>query len=374
MKAVVFGCGLVGGAMVRDLAKDREFEVTAIDANDVALKTLEGIPGVTTQAANLHHAPTVGRLAREHDIAVLALPGHMGFQSLAAIIEAGRNVVDISFMPEDPTSLHDAAKQLGVIAITDCGVAPGLSHALAAHATTQLDTVKSIAIYVGGLPRTPEPPWNYRVVFSAVDVLEEYTRPARIMREGKLVLKDALTEVEQLDFAGVGKLEAFISDGLRSLVNVLKADEMVEKTLRYPGHADKMRALREAGLFGKGELEVRGGKVRPLDVAAALLFPQWKMREGEEDVTVMRVAVNGVKDGGELAFTYDMLDAFDREGDVSSMARTTGYTGTSAVRLIRDGVFARKGVSTPEYLGLDDACFTALMGHLAKRGVVVSGV
>jgi lysine 6-dehydrogenase len=374
MKAVVFGCGLVGGAIVRDLAKGREFEVTAIDANDAALKSLADIPSVTTQTANLHHAPTVGRLAREHEIVVLALPGHMGFQSLAAIIEAGRNVVDISFMPEDPSTLHEAAKQLGVIAITDCGVAPGLSHILAAHATTQLDTVHSIAIYVGGLPRTPEPPWNYRVVFSAVDVLEEYTRPARIMREGKVVLKDALTEVEQLEFAGVGKLEAFISDGLRSLVRVLKADEMVEKTLRYPGHADKMRALREAGLFGKGELEVRGGKVRPLDVAAALLFPQWKMREGEEDVTVMRVAVSGVKDGAELVFTYDMLDAFDRDGEVSSMARTTGYTGTAAVRLIRDGVFTRKGVSTPEYLGLDDACFAGLMEHLAKRGVVVSGV
>lgn len=374
MKAIVLGCGLVGGEIVRDLAANGEFEVTAVDLSASALEPLAGLAGVRTVQENLGQPERVSELAREHDIAVVAVPGFMGHQTLEAVISAGVNAVDISFGPEDPAALNELAESKGVIALADCGVAPGLSHALVGRAVSQLDEVASVAMYVGGLPANPEPPWEYKAVFSPADVLEEYTRPARLKHDGIIVLVDALSQVEELEFPEIGVLEAFATDGLRSLLNTIDAPEMVEKTLRYPGHAAKMRVLRDAGLFSKDAVEVGGIAVRPLEVTSRLLFPQWKMREEDEDLTVLRVVVRGTKDGSGRAFTYSLLDRYDRERGVTSMARTTGYVATAAVRLIRDGVFTRKGISPPEYLGMDVACFDALMGHMAKRGVVVSGV
>ena len=374
MKAIVFGCGLVGGEIVRDLAANGEFEVTAVDLSASALEPLNSLPHVTTLQENLGWPERVSELAREHDIAVVAVPGFMGHQTLEAVIETGVNAVDISFAPEDPAALNELAESKGVIALTDCGVAPGLSHALVGRAVSQLDEVASVAMYVGGLPANPEPPWEYKAVFSPADVLEEYTRPARLKRDGIIVLVDALSQVEELEFPEIGVLEAFATDGLRSLLTTIDAPEMVEKTLRYPGHAAKMRTLRDAGLFSKDAVEVGGIAVRPLEVTSRLLFPQWKLREEDEDLTVMRVIVRGKKSGAEKEFRYELLDRYDRGKGVTSMARTTGYVATAAVRLIRDGVFTRKGVSPPEHLGMDDACFTALMGHLRERGVVVSGV
>jgi len=373
MKAIILGCGLVGGEIVRDLAVDGEFEVTAVDLSASALEPLNSLPHVTTLQENLGRPERVSELARGHDLAVIAVPGFMGHQTLEAAIEASINTVDISFAPEDAAPLNELAESKGVVAIADCGVAPGLSHALVGRAASQLDEVTSVSMYVGGLPANPEPPWEYKAVFSPADVLEEYTRPARLKRGGIVVLVDALSQVEELEFPEVGTLEAFATDGLRSLLSTIDAPDMVEKTLRYPGHAVKMRTLRDAGLFSKDAVEVGGIAVRPLEVTSRLLFPQWKLREEDEDLTVMRVIVRGKKDGNERTFTYNLLDRYDRERRVTSMARTTGYAATAAVRLIRDGVFARKGVSPPEHLGMDAACFDALMGHLGERGVVVLG-
>jgi len=369
MKGIVLGCGLVGGEIVRDLAADGEFEVTAVDLSASALEQLSGLPHVTPIQENLGRPERVSELARGHDLAVVAVPGFMGHQTLQAVIGAGVNVVDISFAPEEAAPLNELAESKGVIAITDCGVAPGLSHALVGHAASQMDEIVAVSLYVGGLPANPEPPWEYKAVFSPADVLEEYTRPARMKQNGMVVLVDALSQVEELEFPGIGTLEAFATDGLRSLLNTIDAPDMVEKTLRYPGHAAKMRTLRDAGLFSKDAVEVGGIAVRPLEVTSRLLFPQWKLREEDEDLTVMRVIAHGKKDGAEKVFQYDLLDRYDREKGVTSMARTTGYMATAAARLIRDGVFTRKGVSPPEYLGMDEECFARLVAMLGKRGI-----
>jgi len=371
MKAAVLGCGFVGKEIVRDLAAGGEFEVTAVDLSGSALEPLADIPGVRTVQENLGRPERVRALVQGHDLAVIAVPGFMGHQTLEAVISAGVNVVDISFGPEDPAALNELAVSKGVIALTDCGVAPGLSHALVGRAASQLDETASVAIYVGGLPANPEPPWEYKALFSPADVLEEYTRPARMKRNGMIVLVDALSQVEELEFPGVGTLEAFATDGLRSLLNTVNAPDMAEKTLRYPGHAAKMRTLRDAGLFNKDAVEVGGIAVRPLEVTGRLLFPQWKLREGDEDLTVMRVIVRGTRNGTEKEFRYALLDRYDREKRVTSMARTTGYMATAAARLIRDGVFNRLGVSPPEYLGMEEGCYTALLSGLRVHGVLV---
>jgi len=371
MKGIVLGCGLVGGEIVRDLAADGEFEVTAVDLSASALEQLSGLPHVTPIQENLGRPERVSELARGHDLAVVAVPGFMGHQTLQAVIGAGVNVVDISFAPEEAASLNELAESKGVIAITDCGVAPGLSHALVGHAASQMDEIVAVSLYVGGLPANPEPPWEYKAVFSPADVLEEYTRPARMKQNGMVVLVDALSQVEELEFPGIGTLEAFATDGLRSLLNTIDAPDMVEKTLRYPGHAAKMRTLRDAGLFSKDAVEVGGIAVRPLEVTSRLLFPQWKLREEDEDLTVMRVIAHGKKDGAEKVFQYDLLDRYDREKGVTSMARTTGYMATAAARLIRDGVFTRKGISPPEYLGMDEECFARILGCLRLRRILL---
>jgi saccharopine dehydrogenase-like NADP-dependent oxidoreductase len=242
---------------------------------------------------------------------------------------------------------------------------------LAAEASSQLDSIELVAIYAGGLPANPEPPWNYKAVFSPLDVIEEYTRPARIIQEGQITTVDALSEVEFIQLPGIGTLEAFASDGLRSLLTSIKADRMYEKTLRYPGHAEKMLGLREAGMFGKDAIEVGGVAVRPIEVISKLLFPSWKLREGDEDLTVLRVIVEGTKDGQKLSYAYDLVDHYDRERQTTSMARTTGYMATSVARLIRDGAFTRKGISPPESLGMEESCYRTLMQLLDAHGVVV---
>jgi saccharopine dehydrogenase-like NADP-dependent oxidoreductase len=206
-------------------------------------------------------------------------------------------------------------------------------------------------------------------VFSPIDVIEEYTRPARYVENGQRVVREALSDPELLEFEGIGTLEAFNSDGLRSLAETIDAPNMKEKTLRYPGHIEKMAVFRATGLFDKEEIEVGGTRIRPIDVTSKLLFPKWKLEPGEADLTVMQVIVQGEQDGRRLRYVYDLLDRYDPETDTHSMARTTGYTATMAIRLLAAGLYDRKGISPPEFLGRDPACVEFMLDGLAERGV-----
>lgn len=369
MKIVVLGGGRVGSAMARDLARDSQFEVTVVDASEEALGRL-GASGVRTERADLSDPAEVGRVVRDHDLVVGAVPGFMGFATLKAVLEADRDIVDISFFDEDPFLLDDLARERGRIALVDCGVAPGCSNLFLGRMAAELDRVESFVCYVGGLPAVRTWPFEFKAVFSPIDVIEEYTRPARFKRHGQPVTLPALSEVEPVDFPGVGTLEAFNTDGLRTLLRTIEAPSMVEKTLRYPGHADRMRMLRETGFFGTEPIEAGAVRVRPLDVTAKLLFSSWQLGPGEEDFTALRIVVEGEKDGRPVRRAWDLLDRFDRETQTTSMARTTGYTCTSIVRLVAAGLYTHKGISPPEYVGRDaDACDFVLR-HLAERGVV----
>ena len=240
--------------------------------------------------------------------------------------------------------LDELAKKNGVTAIVDCGVAPGMSNVLVGHVHHLLDKTHSVLIYVGGLPEVRVWPYEYKAVFSPIDVIEEYIRPARYVENGKLVVRPALSDPEYLNFPGVSSLVAFNSDGLRTLVRTLDIPNMKEKTLRYPGHIEKIAVLRETGFFGQEPIEIHGARIRPIDLTARLLFPIWKLQPGETDLTVMQVIVEGEKDGEKVRHTYDLLDRFDVAGNVHSMARTTGYTATAAVRMIARGLYSRQGI------------------------------
>lgn len=370
MKILVLGAGLVGGPMAIDLAKDGEFEVTSADVSAEALSKLKDHTGIETVCTDLDNPETISLLAKDKDLVINAVPGHMGFRTVERLIACGKNVVDIAFFPEDMFALDQKAMENNVTVICDIGVAPGMSNVLIGYGASLLDTLEKGITYVGGLPVVRTWPFEYKAVFSPIDVIEEYTRPARYIDGGRLVVREALSDPELLEFPGIGTLEAFNSDGLRTLATTIKGDYMIEKTLRYKGHIEKMAVLRDTGFFSKEPISINGVMISPLEFTSRLLFPKWKLQEGEEDLTIVQVITEGLKDGVRQRYTWNLNDRFDRETGIHSMARTTGYTATMAARLLANGLYTRKGVSAPEFLGKDPKIVSFLLEGLRRRGVV----
>jgi len=357
--------------MAVDLAKDKRFDVRVADRDTSRLAQLEEGHGIRGERADFSLPSTVTRAVQDADLVISAVPGFLGFRTLQAIIEAGKNVVDIAFFPEDPFELDEPAKRAGVTAIVDCGVAPGMSNLLVGHVSSLLDKTESVAIYVGGLPENREGLFEYRAVFSPIDVIEEYIRPSRIVQDGEIVIREALSGVEVLHFPDAGDLEAFNTDGLRTLAHTIDAPNMIEKTLRYPGHAAKMQLLRDMGLFSTEAVELQDGtSVRPIDLTTKLLFPLWELKEGERDLTVMRIQVSGIKNGTSVRHTYDLIDRFDEASGTTSMARTTGYAATMAARMLAEGLFDETGIHPPEFIGRKPECVDFLLAGLRDRGIV----
>jgi saccharopine dehydrogenase-like NADP-dependent oxidoreductase len=363
------GGGLVGSAIVKDLAATPAFSVTLVDANPATLQRLAGEAPVRGVRADLNTLPDLSELLADADLVVCAVPGFMGYATLQKIITAGKHVVDISFFPEDPFQLDDLAQQQGVTAVVDCGVAPGLSNIILGDLARRLTRIDRYECYVGGLPQTRRWPFEYKAVFSPVDVLEEYTRPARYVEYGREVVHPALSEVELRDFPQIGTLEAFNTDGLRTLARTMNVPFMKEKTLRYPGHANLMRVFRESGFLATTPVEVDGVMVVPLRLTAKLLFEQWRLQPGEHDLTVMQLVVTGMEEGRGVRYVYDLVDRFDTATGVTSMARTTGYTCTAVARLVAGGAFRLPGICPPEYVGQAPGCADAVLADLAARGV-----
>jgi len=367
--AVVLGAGRVGGAIVRDLAGDSAWTVSVADLSQDALAALAALPAVTTTVADLSRPEEVRRVVTDADLVIGAVPGFMGFETAATVIDAGVDLVDISFFEEDPFRLDAAARKQGVTVLIDCGVAPGCGNMILGHLSTELDDIDTFVCMVGGLPTVRRWPYEYAAVFSPLDVIEEYTRPARLVEHGEIVVRPALSEIELVDLPGVGTLEAFNSDGLRTLLTTMKVPWMKEKTLRYPGHAERMSVLRETGFFSQSSVDVGGVTIRPLDLTAQLLIDSWRLGPDEQDLTVMRIEVTGRRDGRRVRLLYDLLDRFDTESRVTSMARTTGYTCTAVARAVAGGHYRSAGVSAPETLGCDSRAFDLVMADLARHGV-----
>jgi saccharopine dehydrogenase-like NADP-dependent oxidoreductase len=365
-KIIVLGSGMVGRVMAADLCRD--FEVTSVDFSQANLEALSRT-SVKRVRADLSAPGAVRDLVQTCDLVVGAVPGSMGFAALGEVIAAGKDVVDISFFPEDAFLHDEAARKAGVTAVVDCGVAPGMSNMILGHHAARM-TVSRFECYVGGLPFRREFPFEYKAPFSPADVIEEYTRPARYVENGHVVVKPALSDVENMDFPEVGTLEAFNSDGLRSLLGTMKVPNMIEKTLRYPGHVEHIRALRDSGFFDREEIDVCGRKVRPLEFTSAVLFKHWHLHEEDDEFTVMRIVVAGEENGRKKRYVYGLFDRRDRTTGFSSMARTTGFPATAVARLILAGKFGRNGVCPPEYIGSDEASFRTVMDDLAVRNVI----
>ncbi len=364
-KIIVLGTGLVGSAIAIDLAK--QYETTAIDINTEAFPRLKE-NGVSPRQADLSVPGEITDQVSDFDLVIGALPGFMGFQALKDIVSAGINMVDISFMPEDFLQLDELARKQGVSAVVDCGVAPGMGNLILGHHSKQMK-VDSFRCYVGGLPLVREWPYEYKAVFSPIDVIEEYTRPARYIENSHIITREALSDLELMDFPTIGTLEAWNSDGLRSLLSTMDIPNMLEKTLRYPGTTEYIKVLRETGVFSYDEITLDGKKIRPIDFTSKILFPKWKLQEGEGDLTVMKIIIIGVEKSEKVEYTYELYDEYDLETDTISMARTTGYTCTAVADLLLKGKFNRKGVSPPEYVGQEPGNFSHVIDYLRDRGV-----
>lgn len=363
----VLGAGLVGRAIAADLCT--EFTTRVVDIDAASLEPLKRRYGVDTVREDLGSAETVGRLARESDLVVCAVPGFMGFDTLAAIIAAGTDVVDISFFDRDPFELDALAREKEVTAVVDCGVAPGMSNLILGFHDAQME-VRRFECMVGGLPQRRSWPYEYKAPFSPIDVIEEYVRPARLRVGGQIVTRAALSEPELVEIDPIGTLEAFNTDGLRTLLHTTSVADMRERTLRYPGHCHLMKVLRESGFFDTEPVEVGAASVRPLDLTAALLFPLWQAEPGEPEFTVMSIEIEGVQSGQSRTHRYALYDTYDESSGLSSMARTTGFTATAAARLVLAGSYRRAGISPPEYLGAAPGCCEQMIAALADRGVV----
>ena len=368
MKIAVLGAGMVGRAIALDLAID--YSVTSFDVNEQNLQQLkERNASISIFNADLKRYSDYAAWLAPFDIVVTAVPGFMGFDCLKAVINCRKNIADISFFPEDALQLDSLAKEKGVTVITDIGVAPGMSNLILGRHNEEM-IIKNFKCYVGGLPAHPQPPFYYKAPFSPIDVIEEYMRPARLKEKGEIVTRPALTEREIMDFDGLGKLEAFNTDGLRSLLFTMKhIPDMKEKTLRYPKHIDLIIALKQAGFFDEQEININGVFISPLQFCSKLLIQNWKLGADEEELTVMKIIIEGEENGEAKQIEYDLLDRYDSSTKTSSMARTTGYTCTAAVNLIEKGLFTEKGVFPPELVGKQKKCFDFIFSYLEKRGV-----
>ncbi len=358
--------------MAIDLYKDDRFEVTVADYSDKALNRLKAkCHELTFIQKDLSNPADVTALVSNYDLVINAVPGFMGFETAKAIIKAGKNCACIAFYEEDPFELDQLAKENNVTMVMDCGIYPGMGSVLIMNAARKLDKVESVLTYVGGLPQIREWPSEYKAVFSPIDVIEEYIRPARYIENGFEIIRPALSDPEYIFFPEIGTLEAFNTDGLRTLAKTIEAPNLKEKTLRYPGHIEKMTVLRELGFFSKKEsITIKGKKTSPLEMTAQVLFPNWKLKQGEGDITIFQSIIEGVKDGRKMKLTIDMYDKYCPETDVISMARTTGYTATLTIRMIADGLYAHKGISPPEFMGKNPECVEFLLKGLKDRGVV----
>ena len=373
MKILVLGCGMIGSVIAKDLAGSIEPSKLVVSDKDLerAKTVASSIKDATWIALDSTDYSNLVKMMERFDLIVGALPGDFGFKALKAAIESRVSMVDVSYTPEDPLELDGEAKEAGVCIIPDCGVAPGLSNMLVGHAASKLDRVQKVHIMVGGIPAYPVEPLGYSVTWSVEGLIDEYMRGARIVDKGRITEVPALSGLEEVDFPGIGRLEAFYTDGLRTLLHTIShVETMWEKTLRYPGHVQKVELLKALGFFGEDPVMVEGLEVSPRKVTAKIL--EKSLRKPElGDLLAMSVEVIGEKRCEGVCLRYHLLDRHDEAKKVTAMARTTAYTASVTAKKLAQGAIKQKGVIPPEILAMDKTLFQDIQSELKTRGVNV---
>jgi lysine 6-dehydrogenase len=375
MRMLVLGRGLQGSACAYDLLQNPD--VTEVRVADLHVDHLpeflapySGKRLIPTRL-DVRDAAATSAVMRECDAVMSAIPYYFNFELARLAVEAGVHFYDLGGNTEivfQQKELGDRARHAGVTVIPDCGLAPGMVNILAQYGISQLDQVESVKIFVGGLPQHPEPPLNYQIVYSLEGVLDYYTTLSWVLRDGKRHQVKALSEREPVSFpAPVGTLEAFhTAGGLSTLAFRYegKIPTMEYKTLRYPGHAHIMEAIRDLGLLDLTPVDVKGMKVIPREVVVGVVGPRLTKPHGK-DLVALRVIVEGTKGGAPARIGWELLDYFDGAHGISAMERTTGYSLSITGQMQARGEITPAGVHTP------DECIPAAryIAELAKRGV-----
>jgi lysine 6-dehydrogenase len=370
LRVIVLGSGKIGSVIAKDFSK-RDVEITL---GDVDLKRAEKAAreiGADYLKFDTSNFDSMVKILSEFDFVLGALPGDYGFRALEACVEAGKSIVDVSFTPEDPSILDRNARNAGLTIIPDCGVAPGLSNLLVGYGASKFDKVDEAKIMVGGIPEKPVPPLGYTVTWSADGLIDEYIRDVTVVRDGKVVKVPPLSGLEQIEFPGVGTLEAFYTDGLRSLVRSLPGvKNLYEKTLRYPGHVEKVKLLKTLGFFSEEPVRVEGKEITPKMVSARI-FERSLTNPNVGDLLAMMIEVFGEEKGEKRAHRYHLLEYPDPETGISAMARTTAYTASIVAGILMEGRIKAKGVIPIETLSVNHDFVKEVFNELKKRGIVV---
>lgn len=344
-RIVVLGGGAQGRVIAADLA--RALPAARIDVADVRRPALPDLPNLAWVEADLADGEAIRRQLSEHDLGVGALPSRLGMSAMRAAIEAKRNLVDVSFAAQDPLTLDADAQRAGVTIVPDCGLAPGLSNLLLGNALARDGTPDEIMIMVGGVAQDTRAPYGYVVTWSLDDLLEEYTRPARIIQNGRTTTVPVFSGMEKIEVDGVGTMEAFYSDGLRTLLTTIPGvREMGEKTLRWPGHVDAVRPLVAAGML-VDELRARCATTPARDVVALVVRSRF----------------------GKRVEQTTMVDRYDDASGMTAMARTTALTTATVGRLAAEEGLGSAGVKPLEILGRDDRVHQFVIEAMEGHGV-----
>ena len=366
MNIAVIGTGMVGRLIAVELSK--KYQVCAIDndANNLS-KLAKYNNRIVTKKIDIRNEPFLDSL-EDAEIVINCVPGFMGFETSKKILEK-KTCVDISFMPEDCNELNTTSEKAKTALYPDAGVAPGLSNIIVGNLITK-QKVDEIKIMVGGLPIEKNPPWNYKAPFSPIDVIEEYTRPARIKKNGTIETVEPLTDLINFEFENVGKLEAFLTDGLRTLLTTELTKDistLLEYTIRYPGHSKRISNLIEDGKLNDTVKTINGKLTSQREITCKELFKEWKLTENDKEFTLLVITAK-TKEGEEIScIVYDEW----RDG-WSSMSRTTGLTACAITNLIIDKKLTKIGVVTPEDLGTNQAFFDYIINYLKERKITIN--
>ena len=375
MRFLVLGAGLQGSAAALDLLQTTDGTVTLADAAPERLAEFllpyrgRRLSVLKVDARDEKNLPDV---MRGHDAVLCALPYYFNLEMSTLAVDLGMHFADLggnTDIVRRQETLDAKARERGISVMPDCGLAPGLVNILAAEGIGRLDRTQSVRLYVGGLPQHPEPPLRYAVVYSLEGVLDYYTTPSWIVRSGTPVQVDALSEVESVSFPEpVGELEAFHTGGGISTMPWRYSgcvETMEYKTLRYPGHADIMRAVRDLGLLGTDPVDVKGTSIIPRDAFISVVSPRLH-RPHVRDLVALRVSVNGVKSGRPRTVSFQLLDHYDAEHGISAMMRTTGYS--LAITAVMQATGQVAPGAKPAYEAMPFAPYVA---ELKDRGIVV---
>ena len=350
MRFIVLGAGRVGSLVALELSK--LYDVSVADKSKESLEPLKQVASILQ--VDLSRESYLLESIKGFDIVVNALPGSLGYRVLLACIKMRKDLVDISFMPEDPVPLREAIEKAGITVVVDAGFAPGLSNMVVGRIHGELGDLDRVEINVGGLPKEPRPPLYHAVLFSLADLIDEYLRPARIVKDGAVVSIDPLGVIERVRILGFD-LERFPTDGLRTMLYTIRAKNMVEYTLRWPGHLERMKVLKELGFFDSKHLS------QTLEIIAP------HMTYEVADVSIMEVLG---ETGGE-SIRYVLYDEASKGH--TSMARVTGFTAVEVIKLLMKGSIP-SGLVPPELLGVDRKAFEFIVDGLRLKGIKIESL